>query len=122
MGFLTGTLKPGQRFEDADVRSQFPRFTEDSMRHNKHVVDLIAAVAARHNATLAQVALAWLLARKPWIVPIPGTRHLGRLQENLAAGQLTLSADDVLQIDEGFSQLTISGDRMNAHHMGLLNG
>jgi len=122
MGFLTGTLGPGYRFDDADVRSHFPRFTDEAMRHNQPVVDLLQSIATRNGATPSQIALAWLLAQKPWIVPIPGTRKLQRLEENLAAVSLKLSASDLREIDDVFATLTVMGERMSEHHMSLLNG
>lgn len=122
MGFLTGTIKPGHHFEEADVRSHFPRFTDTAMQHNQAVVDLIQSIAIRKRATASQVALAWLLAQKSWIVPIPGTRKLVHLEENLAADALTLTSQDLLEIEDGFSLLTIMGARMSEHHMSLLNG
>lgn len=122
MGFLTGTLSPGQGFADDDVRSSFPRFTDDALRHNQPIVDLVEEVAKRHDATPAQVALAWLLAKKPWIVPIPGTRRLERVEENLGALDVTLSADDVAQLDGVLDATPVQGDRMSSAHMELLHG
>jgi aryl-alcohol dehydrogenase-like predicted oxidoreductase len=108
-GFLTGTIDGSTSFDSSDIRSSLPRFTPEARQANQALIDLIGAVAARTGATSAQVALAWLLARKPWIVPIPGTRRVHRLEENLGAADLTLTADDLAEIDGAAAQ--VQGDR-----------
>jgi aryl-alcohol dehydrogenase-like predicted oxidoreductase len=110
-GFFTGTIDETTQFEPSDVRASFPRFTAEARRANHGFVTLLATVAARRNATPGQVALAWLLAQRPWIVPIPGTRRLGRLDENLHAGELELSPDDLAEIELGSVALTVHGAR-----------
>jgi aryl-alcohol dehydrogenase-like predicted oxidoreductase len=111
-GFLTGTVTASTTFEGGnDIRSTIPRFAPDALRHNQAVVDLLAGIAARKGATPAQIALAWLLAQKPWIVPIPGTRKLHRLQENLSAADVELSAGELAEIEDATSKIQIEGGR-----------
>lgn len=110
-GFLTGTVKPDQKFDKGDVRSWFPRFTPEAMKANQALVDLLARVAKTKQATPAQIALAWLLAQKAWIVPIPGTRRLHRLEENLHAASVDLSSDDLREINEAASEIDVRGAR-----------
>jgi len=110
-GYLTGTVDAATTFETTDVRSWFPRFTEDARTANRPIVDLLADVGARHGATPAQIALAWLLAQRPWITPIPGTRKIERLQENLAAAELVLSAPDLHDLQAAVDRITIQGGR-----------
>jgi len=110
-GFLTGKIKTGTAFENSDVRSRFPRFTPEAMKANKPVVDLLARIAARKNATSAQIALAWLLAQKPWIVPIPGTRKMHRLEENLGSAAIELTSDDIREINVTASKIEVHGAR-----------
>ncbi len=99
-GFLTGTITASTSFDASnDIRSSIPRFAPDALQHNQAVVDLLASIAQRKSATPGQIALAWLLAQKPWIVPIPGTRKLHRLEENIGAAGVELSADDLTEID-----------------------
>lgn len=99
-GFLTGTITPATTFDEGnDIRSTIPRFSAEAMEHNQAVVDLLQKIASSNGATPGQIALAWLLAQKPWIVPIPGTRKLHRLDENLGAADLQLSADDLAALD-----------------------
>jgi aryl-alcohol dehydrogenase-like predicted oxidoreductase len=114
-GFLTGKLDPNTSFTDGDIRSSIPRFSQEAMRANQALVDLLGAVAARKDATAAQVALAWLLAQKPWIVPIPGTRNVQRLGENAAAADLELTPDDLAGIDSAAAGIQVQGDRYPAH-------
>jgi len=111
-GFLTGKIDENTQFDPTDFRNNVPRFSPQARKANLALVDVVKAVAARKNATPAQVALAWLLAQKPWIVPIPGTTKLHRLEENLGALDLDLTADDLDQIDEEVSQIQIQGDRL----------
>ena len=110
-GFLTGTIDTTTTFEVGDLRNGLPRFTADARAANQAVVDLLVGIAGRLSATQAQVALAWLLAQKPWIVPIPGTRKLTRLQENLAAANLELTATDLDEIDTASAAITVEGAR-----------
>jgi aryl-alcohol dehydrogenase-like predicted oxidoreductase len=110
-GFLTGTIDSSTEFDRTDMRNSIPRFASDAREANRVVVDLLQTIAAHHNATPAQVALAWLLAQKPWIVPIPGTRRLQRLEENLAAAALSLSADDLSTLDDATGRMEVQGAR-----------
>ena len=110
-GFLTGTVRADQQFADGDVRNVVPRFTAEAMTANQAVVDLLTRVAGARSATPAQVALAWLLAQKPWVVPIPGTRRLARLDENLAAADLGLTEAEVAELDDASARLEVQGDR-----------
>jgi len=110
-GFLTAKIDPAIAFDTSDVRSWFPRFTPDARKVNQTIVDLLSHVAARKNATPAQIALAWLLTQKPWIVPIPGTRKLERLDENLAAVAIELTSDDLREIDTATSKIKVQGAR-----------
>jgi aryl-alcohol dehydrogenase-like predicted oxidoreductase len=114
-GFLTGTIGAATDFASSDVRSWFPRFTPDARRANQPIVDLLTELAARKNATPAQLALAWLLAQKPWIVPIPGTRKIHRLDENLGAVDVELTSDDLSEIDRIISGVNIQGARGTGH-------
>jgi aryl-alcohol dehydrogenase-like predicted oxidoreductase len=108
-GFLTGTISGTASFPDSDIRSILPRFTPEARQANQALVDVISAVAARKDATPGQVALAWLLAQKPWIVPIPGTRKVSRLQENVGAADVALTPDDLAELDGAAAQ--VQGDR-----------
>ena len=110
-GFLTGTIDAATPFEDGDYRNAIPRFAADAREANQAVVDLLARMASGLGATPAQVALAWLLARQPWIVPIPGTRKLSRLEENLAAADLELTATDLADLDSASAAIEVQGDR-----------
>jgi aryl-alcohol dehydrogenase-like predicted oxidoreductase len=113
-GFLTGAMGKDTRIENNDFRAQLPRFTPEAMEANQALVDLLKRIAARKRATPAQIAIAWLLAQKPWIVPIPGTTKLHRLEENLAAAELTLHEADLQQIAAALDGIAIVGDRYNA--------
>ncbi len=110
-GFLTGTINESTTFASTDFRAIVPRFTPEARKANQSLVDLLAAIAARKNTTPAQLSLAWLLAQKPWIVPIPGTTKLQRLEENIGAAALKLTADDLREIDSAASKITVQGDR-----------
>jgi aryl-alcohol dehydrogenase-like predicted oxidoreductase len=112
VGFLTGTISASTQLEAKDFRAISPRFTPEARAANTALVDVIKGVGERAQATPAQVALAWLLAQKPWIVPIPGTRKLARLEENLAAASLELSAHDLAEIDRAASAIPIHGARL----------
>jgi aryl-alcohol dehydrogenase-like predicted oxidoreductase len=111
-GFLTGKMDENTRFGSNDFRSVVPRFAPEALKANVALVELIRDVAQRKNATPAQIALAWLLAQKPWIAPIPGTTKLHRLEENLGAVDITLTDDDLKVIDEAASKLTLQGERL----------
>ncbi|MCE1225239.1 MAG: aldo/keto reductase [Geobacteraceae bacterium] len=110
-GFLTGKMDAGTTFDSTDFRSSLPRFTAEALQTNQAMVDLLASIAAQKQATPAQVALAWLLAQKPWIVPIPGTTRLERLDENIGAVAIELTTDDLQQIDKAAAQITVQGAR-----------
>lgn len=112
-GFLTGTVSTTTEFSPGDIRNSIPRFSEENRAANQALIDLIAQVATAHEATAAQVALAWLLAQRPSIVPIPGTRRLQRLEENLGAVRLDLSADDVAALGEAATRVGVAGARYN---------
>jgi aryl-alcohol dehydrogenase-like predicted oxidoreductase len=114
-GFLTGQIDEHTTFDSSDFRNVVPRFAAEARKANQAVVDLLREIAARLNGTPAQVALAWLLARKPWIVPIPGTTKLHRLEENLGAAALALTPDDVREIERAASQITVQGARYPEH-------
>jgi aryl-alcohol dehydrogenase-like predicted oxidoreductase len=111
-GFLTGKIDANTKFDGSDFRANVPRFAPDALKANLALVDMVRAVARRKRATPAQVALAWLLAQKPWIVPIPGTTKLHRLQENLGAVAVELTADDLQEIDAAVSKITVQGARL----------
>jgi aryl-alcohol dehydrogenase-like predicted oxidoreductase len=110
-GYLTGKISESTTYDSSDIRSRNPRFTPEAIRANRVVIDLLEEIGAEHNATPAQIALAWLLAQKPWIVPIPGTRKLHRLEENIGAVNIELTADDLSQIEEAMADITVIGDR-----------
>ena len=111
-GFLTGTVTASTSFDASnDIRSTIPRFTPEALEHNQALVDLLASIAQRKGATPGQIALAWLLAQKPWIVPIPGTRKLHRLEENIGAADIQLSTDDLREIEDAASKIQIQGGR-----------
>jgi aryl-alcohol dehydrogenase-like predicted oxidoreductase len=110
-GFLTGRIDAGTEFGPGDIRASLPRFTPEARAANQALIDLLGRIAAAKSATPAQVALAWLLARKPWIVPIPGTRRLERLEENLGAADLQLTASDLAEIDTAAAHITVEGER-----------
>ncbi|RAJ92982.1 aryl-alcohol dehydrogenase-like predicted oxidoreductase [Larkinella arboricola] len=114
-GFLTGKIDENTQFDQADFRNVVPRFSEENRKANQALVDLLGDIAKEKEASPAQIALAWLLAQQPWIVPIPGTTKLHRLDENIGAAAINLSADDISQIDTAFSQIPIQGDRYPAH-------
>jgi aryl-alcohol dehydrogenase-like predicted oxidoreductase len=113
-GFLTGAINAGTTFGSNDFRSIVPRFSPEALEANQGLVDLLGQIAKTKNVTSAQIALAWLLAQKPWIVPIPGTTKLHRLEENLGAASVQLSDDDLRNIATALAQLTIQGDRYPA--------
>ena len=110
-GFLTGKINEKTTFDRSDFRNIVPRFTPEARKANQALVDLLARIAGQKKATPAQIALAWLLAQKPWIVPIPGTRKLERLDENMGAAVVELTPDDLREIDSAASQITVEGAR-----------
>ena len=112
-GFLTGKINETTTFDSTDVRSTIPRFAEEARAANAAMIDLLNEIAARKHATPAQVALAWLLAQKPWIVPIPGTRRLERLEENLGAADVELTGEDLADIEDAASKIQVQGARQS---------
>ena len=114
-GFLTGAINENTSFDNTDFRNTVPRFTPQARKANQALVELLGQIAGRKNATPAQIALAWLLAQKPWIVPIPGTTKLHRLEENTGAADIELSADDLREIIDAVSKITVEGARYPAH-------
>jgi aryl-alcohol dehydrogenase-like predicted oxidoreductase len=110
-GFLTGKMNENTTFDSADLRNTLPRFTPEARKANQALVDLLGKIAERKKATPAQIALAWLLAQKPWIVPIPGTTKLHRLEENIGAASIELTPDDLREIDSAASKITVQGAR-----------
>jgi aryl-alcohol dehydrogenase-like predicted oxidoreductase len=114
-GFLTGKIDENTTFDSSDFRNIVPRFTPENRKANLSLVDLLARIAGRKKATPAQIALAWLLARKPWIVPIPGTTKLHRLEENIGAAAIELTADDLREIQDAASQVMVHGARYPEH-------
>jgi aryl-alcohol dehydrogenase-like predicted oxidoreductase len=120
-GFLTGKIDENATFDNSDVRSSSPRFTPEARKANQVVVDLLARIGKQKGATPAQIALAWLLAQKPWIVPIPGSRKLERLDENIGSVAVNLTPDDLLEIENAISKMTIQGDRYSKVHQEMTN-
>ena len=114
-GFLTGKVNENTTFESSDLRNTLPRFTPDARKANQALVDLLGEIAKRKKATPAQIALAWLLAQKPWIVPIPGTTKLKRLEENIGATSIELTRDDLREIDSAASEIKVRGARYPEH-------
>jgi aryl-alcohol dehydrogenase-like predicted oxidoreductase len=114
-GFLTGKMNENTAFGKGDFRSTLPRFTHEAMKANQAFVDLLATIAKRKNATPAQIALGWLLAQKPWIVPIPGTTKLPRLDENIGAISVELTAEDLSEIESAAAKIPVEGDRYPEH-------
>ena len=110
-GFLTGTMNENTKLASSDFRSILPRFTPEAMKANQALVDLLARIAKKKDATPAQIAIAWLLAQKPWIVPIPGTTKLHRIEENIGAADVELTADDIAEIERAASAITVQGAR-----------
>ena len=114
-GFLTGKIDESTSFDKTDFRSTLPRFTPEARKANQALVDLLGEIAKSKNVTPAQIALAWLLAQKPWIVPIPGTTKIHRLEENIGAVAITLTADDLSQIEDAASKIAVQGARYPEH-------
>ncbi|MCW2318737.1 aryl-alcohol dehydrogenase-like predicted oxidoreductase [Rhodoblastus acidophilus] len=120
-GFLTGKLEANAKFGDGDFRAIVPRFSPEALRANQALVDLVKQFALRKGATPAQIALAWLLAQKPWIVPIPGTTKLHRLEENIGAATVELTDDEIEVIAQALTSVEVVGDRYPASHQNLVN-
>ena len=114
-GFLTGKIEESRTFDKTDIRSSIPRFTPEARKANQALVDLLGEIGKRKNATPAQIALAWLLSQKPWIVPIPGTTKLHRLEENIGAAAIELSAEDLRQIENAAAEIEVHGARYPEH-------
>ncbi len=110
-GFLSGKISENTTFDRSDLRSTLPRFTPEARKANQALVDLLGKIAKRKKATPAQIALAWLLAQKPWIVPIPGTTKLHRLEENIGAASIELTPDDLREIESAASKINVQGAR-----------
>lgn len=120
-GFLAGKIDAGTTFAAGDIRNTLPRFTDEAREANHNLVTLIGEVAARKNATPAQVALAWLLAQKPWIAPIPGTTKLHRMEENVGAANIVLTADDLKALADVLARVPVQGERYNTQQMKTVN-
>lgn len=120
-GFLTGKIDETTTFDAKDFRNTVPRFSPEARKANQSVVDVLASIAAAKHATPAQIALAWLLAQKPWIVPIPGTTKLYRLEENIGGARVTLSANDLASIEAAIAKLDVQGARYSEQHQKLIN-
>ena len=120
-GFLTGAINESTKFDSKDFRNVVPRFSAENRKANQSLVDVLGDLAARKKTTRAQIAIAWLLAQKPWIVPIPGTTKLHRLEENLGAAEVELSAEDLRQIEGAVSTIEVHGARYPAHLQALVN-
>ena len=120
-GFLTGKIDDSTTFDAKDFRNIVPRFSAENRKVNQAVVDLISDIARRKNATPAQIALAWVLAQKPWIVPIPGTTKLHRLEENLGAAEIEFTADELREIDDAAAKITVQGERYPAAMQQMIN-
>jgi len=120
-GFLTGKIDAGTTFSSGDVRNNLPRFADGAREANHHLVALIGEIAQRKQATPAQIALAWLLAQKPWIAPIPGTTKLHRLEENVGGATVELTAEDLRELGEVLANVPVQGERYNAQMMKTIN-
>ena len=120
-GFLTGKIDTSTQFAEDDFRSTVPRFSEENRKANEALVDLVKEVAAGKSVTPAQIALAWVLAQKPWMVPIPGTTKLHRLEENIGAVNVKLTAEDLTAVDEKLSQIKIVGERYSPIAQAMIN-
>ena len=119
-GFLTGAIDENTKFDSTDFRAALPRFAPEVRKANQALVELVGQIASRKGVTRAQIALAWVMAQKPWIVPIPGTTKLHRLEENISAAEVELSADDMREIEYALSQVTIQGARYPEHLQKLV--
>jgi aryl-alcohol dehydrogenase-like predicted oxidoreductase len=110
-GYLTGKIDENTTYDSTDIRSRNPRFTPEAIKANRAVIDLLEKIGSEKAATPAQIALAWLLAQKPWIVPIPGSRKLTRLDENIGAAAVELTKNDLSEIEDAMSKIKVVGDR-----------
>jgi aryl-alcohol dehydrogenase-like predicted oxidoreductase len=119
-GFLTGKIDADTKFDSADFRNTVPRFSPENRKANQALVDVISSFAEQRKATPAQIALAWLLAKKSWIVPIPGTTRLARLEENLGAAKVELTSDDVRALEDASSKIKLEGARYSKFHEQLV--
>src|SRR5207249_256293 len=119
-GFLTGKIDAATKFDSTDFRNNVPRFSPENRKANQALVDLVSSFAQQKKATPAQIALAWLLAKKPWIVPIPGTTKVNRLEENLGAVNVELTPEDVRALEDASSKITVHGARYSAYHQQLV--
>jgi aryl-alcohol dehydrogenase-like predicted oxidoreductase len=119
-GFLTGAINENTEFDKNDYRNIVPRFTAEARQANQNLVEVLGEIAAKKNVTRAQIALAWLLAQKPWIVPIPGTTKLHRLEENLSSANVELTQADLSEIGGALSKISVQGDRYPAHLQALV--
>jgi aryl-alcohol dehydrogenase-like predicted oxidoreductase len=120
-GFLTGKIDASTEFAQNDIRNSVPRFSEENRKANQALVDLLGSIAKDRYATPAQIALGWLLARKPWIVPIPGTTKINRLEENLAAADLVIAHDELTRINEAVKNIEVAGERYSAEAQKMIN-
>lgn len=120
-GFLTGAVTATTEFAPGDIRSTIPRFTGENRSTNQALVEHVTRLAVAKGATPGQIALAWLLAQQPWIVPIPGTRRIERVEENAGATQVALSADEIADLDGLAGRIGVQGDRYSAQHMALVD-
>jgi aryl-alcohol dehydrogenase-like predicted oxidoreductase len=114
-GFLTGKMNENTKLDSSDFRATLPRFTPEALKANQALIDLLGKVAKKKNATIAQIAIAWLLAQKPWIVPIPGTTKLNRLEENIGATLIELTSGEITEIEDAASKITVHGARYPEH-------
>jgi aryl-alcohol dehydrogenase-like predicted oxidoreductase len=120
-GFLTGTVSPSTEFAPGDIRATIPRFTGENRTSNQALVEHVTRLAVAKDATPGQIALAWLLAQQPWIVPIPGTRRIERVEENAGATQVALSADEIADLDGLANRIGVQGDRYSEQHLAMVN-
>jgi aryl-alcohol dehydrogenase-like predicted oxidoreductase len=120
-GFLTGAINANTTFDTSDFRNTVPRFSEENRKANQAMIDLVGRIAAKKQATPAQIALAWVLVQKPWIVPIPGTTKMHRLEENLGAVDIELTPDDLREIESAVAQITIHGDRYSESSQRMID-
>ena len=120
-GFLTGKIDASTKFDSTDFRAIVPRFSQENRKTNQALVEVVTKFAQQKKATPAQIALAWLLAKKPWIVPIPGTTKLSRLEENLGGATIELTPEDVRTLEEASSAIKVEGDRYPATHQKLID-
>jgi len=120
-GFLTGKIDENTTFDKKDFRNTVPRFSEENRKGNQALVDVLSQIAKEKKATSAQIALAWLLAQKPWIVPIPGTTKLHRLEENIASVEITLTDDNLKEINDTISEIEVQGARYSEHSQKMID-